>query len=167
MRKLCSFCFKIKGFTGERIVTNKCDFCTRGGKKKRKNYYVKKIRQPRESIPVEIQAPKELYVNVKSRAKKFNYEFTLTYDKFLYIIKQNCYYCDDKPACIKRHVRKTLKQIFTYQGIDRVDSNLGYSDDNVVPCCFICNTIKSNKTQREFYDWINKVYKNRLQEKYG
>jgi len=28
--------------------------------------------------------------------------------------------------------------------LDRLDSNIGYSVDNVVPCCKYCNTIKSN-----------------------
>lgn len=31
-----------------------------------------------------------------------------------------------------------------YQGIDRVNSKIGYTLGNVVPCCKKCNTVKSD-----------------------
>ena len=43
-------------------------------------------------------------------------------------------------------------------GIDRVDSSKGYTLDNCVPCCSICNTMKLNYTLQEFSDHITKVY---------
>ena len=30
-------------------------------------------------------------------------------------------------------------------GVDRVDSDLGYQLDNLVPCCFVCNQIKGDR----------------------
>lgn len=36
-------------------------------------------------------------------------------------------------------------------GIDRVDSNKGYTQDNCVPCCYWCNAIKGNHTVEEMY----------------
>ena len=35
-------------------------------------------------------------------------------------------------------------------GIDRIDSRIGYTPGNVVPCCWTHNRMKSNLTQREF-----------------
>ena len=36
------------------------------------------------------------------------------------------------------------------EGIDRVDSSKGYTEDNVVPCCWIHNKMKSDMTYGEF-----------------
>ena len=35
-------------------------------------------------------------------------------------------------------------------GLDRKDSNKGYTPDNVVPCCHSCNSMKSDKPYKEF-----------------
>jgi hypothetical protein len=43
-------------------------------------------------------------------------------------------------------------------GIDRVDSNKGYTIDNCVPCCKTCNLAKAELSQRDFLDWVRKVY---------
>ena len=44
-------------------------------------------------------------------------------------------------------------------GIDRVDSKLGYTIGNTVPCCAICNKMKNNFTLEVFKDKISKIYK--------
>ena len=51
--------------------------------------------------------------------------------------------------------------IYIYNGIDRIDNNKGYTIDNIVPCCHICNQAKSSFTLQEFQDWIEKVYQNK------
>lgn len=48
---------------------------------------------------------------------------------------------------------------FTYNGLDRVDSNKGHTIDNVVPCCRNCNTMKSDMTYEEFMAHIKLIYK--------
>jgi hypothetical protein len=40
-------------------------------------------------------------------------------------------------------------------GIDRVDSSLGYTYDNVVPCCTYCNMAKGSKSLDDWNGWIN------------
>ena len=41
--------------------------------------------------------------------------------------------------------------------IDRKDSNKGYSADNCVSCCFLCNKLKSNFfTEKEFIEIAEK-----------
>ena len=35
-------------------------------------------------------------------------------------------------------------------GLDRVDSNKGYTDDNVVPCCGSCNQLKNELPYKYF-----------------
>lgn len=44
-------------------------------------------------------------------------------------------------------------------GIDRVDNNKGYIQNNCVPCCWKCNQMKGQMTEQEFEDHITKIYK--------
>lgn len=43
-------------------------------------------------------------------------------------------------------------------GVDRIDSNKGYTKDNCVPCCKICNQMKSNIDIGTFLTQISKIY---------
>lgn len=54
---------------------------------------------------------------------------------------------------------------YVYNGIDRVDNTKGYTIDNVVPCCGICNMAKGKLNQQEFQNWIKRVYKYRYENK--
>lgn len=47
---------------------------------------------------------------------------------------------------------------FKYNGVDRVDNSIGYTDDNCVSCCKICNNSKSALDLSEWKKWIEKVY---------
>ena len=47
---------------------------------------------------------------------------------------------------------------FVRNGLDRVDSNLGYTLDNVLPCCSICNYAKQDLRQDVFMQWIARAY---------
>lgn len=44
-------------------------------------------------------------------------------------------------------------------GIDRIDSDLGYVDGNVKSCCFICNRAKGNLSIIDFRKWIDNIIK--------
>jgi hypothetical protein len=50
------------------------------------------------------------------------------------------------------------KELHWEYGIDRIDSNLYYTIDNVVPCCLICNIAKNRMTQQQFKSWIIEAY---------
>lgn len=102
----------------------------------------------------------------KQGAIKRGLEFSITFDVFLEIANKNCYYCNSKPSnCYDlKHSKGPLKgesragKPFIHNGIDRIDSNLGYNQNNCVPCCKKCNIAKSNMGEVEFYDWIGKVF---------
>ena len=86
------------------------------------------------------------------RAKKKNLDFNLSFDDFINLIQSNCFYCGVEPQ--NRHRRYSIK----YNGVDRVDNNLGYITENCVPCCIDCNVAKMERSQKQFVEWINKVY---------
>lgn len=113
--------------------------------------------------------------NYKAGAKKRNIEFKLTIEETVQLLKQNCSYCGKTPenlynVRLRNRVNKKNKinyaylnskehEIF-YNGIDRVNNNMGYCTGNVVTCCTQCNTAKLNYTEEEFKTWIIKVYEN-------
>lgn len=94
------------------------------------------------------------YSRYARRAKNANMDFDISKSEFDEITSQPCAYCGKYSA--------------TYQGvgingIDRVDSNLGYTKGNIVPCCTICNRMKLDYKKEE---WINqmKLILNHLEE---
>jgi hypothetical protein len=108
---------------------------------------------------------KHLY---KFCAKKRRILWTLTDDFFKNITKQDCHYCGKKPSQVSKprsmktrrgsSIRAYENGFYIYNGIDRIDSSKGYTEDNVVPCCSSCNYAKLNMTQHEFSNWILSVY---------
>ena len=97
--------------------------------------------------------------NYKLRAKAGGNEYNLTEEQFKEITQKDCYYCGSPPSNMKKSSRGSNGE-YVYNGIDRANNDLGYTIDNVVPCCITCNMAKSNKTLQEFKDWIKKVYNN-------
>ena len=55
--------------------------------------------------------------------------------------------------------RKRLsEEILKINGIDRIDNNIGYTNENSVPCCKTCNFAKNILSESQFYLWIKKIY---------
>lgn len=84
--------------------------------------------------------------------------FELTFEQFYEMSQQNCYYCNEGPSNY-RQAPKEHATPFIYNGIDRVDSRLGYIQSNVVTSCWVCNSSKKTDSLEDFLSWIEKVYK--------
>jgi len=89
-------------------------------------------------------------------AKYRGHSFELCFEEFFYMTQQNCYYCGISPSNFYRS--KNAKKGFYYNGIDRINNELGYTKSNSVCCCKDCNNSKSNLTQEEFINRIKKCY---------
>lgn len=100
-----------------------------------------------------------LFGSYKQSAKYRGYEFNLTKTFFMDIINKNCYYCNSEPLN-SRSIMKNDDSKYNYNGIDRVDNNIGYTEDNCVPCCSICNIAKRALTLEDFKNWVIKIYNN-------
>lgn len=87
----------------------------------------------------------------RGHAKKWNRPFELTRQEFEELIRMPCHYCG--VLWSNRHVPGD----FRYNGVDRIDSSLGYTVGNVVPCCVMCNLAKRNWSQARFLAWIKRV----------
>lgn len=103
--------------------------------------------------------------NYKSSAKKRGYTFDLTPEEFSNLLKSDCYYCGSKPTLRHFKVYGASKHgiDFEYNGIDRFDNSEGYTKENCVPCCSICNIMKSTLNYRDFKLHISKIF-NHLNE---
>jgi 5-methylcytosine-specific restriction endonuclease McrA len=92
-------------------------------------------------------------------AKKRKHEFSLSEDQFRFLTQQNCFYCGIEPRQIKdKNGNHTFKRSsFTYNGVDRKDNSLGYTVENCVSCCRVCNIAKATMTIEEFFNWVGRV----------
>ena len=76
-----------------------------------------------------------IWRNYKYKAPKRGYEFCLSLEYFILNFRAPCFYCGEN-----------IKNV----GFDRVDNNIGYIEENVVPCCDVCNRMKRTQTKSEF-----------------
>jgi len=97
----------------------------------------------------------ERYKVYKKRSAELNREFDLSFAVFKELLINNCYYCglsSDKGINSKYQNRH-----FALHGIDRINSDLGYTPENVVTSCFFCNQSKSELSQEAWLNWIHRV----------
>jgi 5-methylcytosine-specific restriction endonuclease McrA len=78
-------------------------------------------------------------------AKKRGILFTLSKTHFQELIIKPCIYCN-------YHKEGEV------HGIDRVDNQKGYIEENVVPCCETCNVLKGSQHPQEFIDKMKAIY---------
>lgn len=108
--------------------------------------------------------PEEAFVNVviydyRRTAESKGFEWALNREWCRVNFQNNCHYCGSCPLSVRKS--KSSDRLYTYNGIDRVDNSKGYTLDNVVVCCKICNHAKATMTQSEFYAWIDRLIKHR------
>lgn len=89
-------------------------------------------------------SPQKYAFNVyKRNAKNRGIAFELSFSDFIKLWKVPCVYCGG-------NIEKV--------GIDRVDNNLGYSIDNIVSCCSVCNRMKMDHGYSFFIQHCSKIH---------
>lgn len=83
------------------------------------------------------------YRQYVGRANQKGLAFTLTTEEFNHILGSQCVYCGSGSRIT----------------IDRVDSSLGYTADNCVPACYVCNMMKYTWDKDEFLGHVVKIYR--------
>lgn len=89
------------------------------------------------------QKPESRFRTYVSSAKSRGFEWKLTLEEFLSFWKKPCDYCGGDIVTI---------------GLDRINPSLPYQIDNVGPCCFSCNRMKSDLTSVDFSNHIKKIH---------
>jgi 5-methylcytosine-specific restriction endonuclease McrA len=87
----------------------------------------------------------------------------ITYEEFYKLATSDCHYCGSPPSQVR--TAKSYKQYnpdhktAVINGIDRVDSSKNYEPGNCVPCCHVCNQMKSDRDTVDFLSHISKIMK--------
>ena len=111
------------------------------------------------SLPWGLASFRRLYYDIKTKAKVRGLDWELDQEQFLDITSQNCSYCGLEPLQMAGWMA-AYSGPYVYNGIDRVDNNLGYVRDNIVPCCWRCNRMKHTLGLQEFLEQIKRIYEN-------
>lgn len=107
----------------------------------------------------EIAMWRRLYKStVIKRSKKSGYNSDITYEKFLELSKSECHYCGLINSNYYKDSCESSDFILYYNGLDRIDSSIGYYHYNVVPCCRYCNCAKNTMSKHDFLNFIKRVY---------
>lgn len=103
---------------------------------------------------------KFIYTELKDHRNN-NVEFTLSFKEFLNIIsKPKCEYCDIDLIYNKHSRDENRNYVSRAHQLDRKNNNKGYTLDNVVPCCWECNRLKSDRFTYEEFMQLSPVLKN-------
>lgn len=98
-----------------------------------------------------------LYQNYRHNAERRNIPFEISIDYFSKLTREKCFYCGEKPSTQKWITGQTGESCM-YNGVDRSNNKLGYTEENTVPCCSHCNWCKHTMTQKEFLDTVKRIY---------
>jgi hypothetical protein len=83
----------------------------------------------------------------RSGSRKRNIDFTLTLAEYSALVTDACAYCGEYSH--------------PYGGIDRENNFLGYTPENSVPCCAVCNTMKHKLTVEGLINHCKKIVAHR------
>lgn len=78
-----------------------------------------------------------IYNRYSKSAQRRKIEFNISYETFIAYWKLPCYYCGSDIETI---------------GIDRVNNDKGYENNNIVPCCTKCNLAKRKMSDIEYIE---------------
>lgn len=113
----------------------------------------------------ELALLKVQYHHIKKRNAAKGFGDVISFEVFSHLSKSPCKYCgleyskeigDRLSESAKK--KRLSDHILRCNGIDRVDSSKGYTDENSVSCCKHCNTAKNTMSEDDFYKWIKRVY---------
>ena len=97
------------------------------------------------------KSPHTRYKVYQSNATNKGRVFDITEDDFYTITTKPCVYCGGYSDTYNGK---------PFNGIDRIDSNLGYFIDNCVPCCTTCNRMKMDMAVNDWFDKMKQILAN-------
>lgn len=101
----------------------------------------KSYKKNKDKINERAKTAEYRYSDYKRRAQTIDRVFDLSKDKFKNIFESPCTYCSKEQS----------------HGIDRKDNNVGYTEENCLPCCWTCNRMKGNLSVKVFLQHIEKI----------
>lgn len=117
--------------------------------------------EDREDAVLKVQ-----YSHLKRRHRNLDKDgVVIDFNTFKKLSKDECKYCGlEHSKTIEDRLsersdgKKLSDNIIKINGIDRVNSDIGYTKENSVTCCKYCNFAKHTMSEDDFYKWIRRVY---------
>jgi hypothetical protein len=109
---------------------------------------------PRKTLPDDKAAKRDVFRNYRQAAKKRGYIFSIEENYFFDLIVSPCVYCA-VPSSMGTKPSKHKE--FRFNGVDRVDNSLGYTNENCVSCCKHCNRSKASMKVDDWHSWLTRV----------
>lgn len=100
-------------------------------------------------------APKRAFRIYKRQARKRSLSFLLTFEFFTGLVQKPCFYCGIAPQVNGYSTESKYK--IPMNGVDRKNNNEGYTEENCVPACGICNKAKLDLSLEVFNDWLQRI----------
>lgn len=126
---------------------------------------------PRKVKDPKLSSYKALYNRYWQTAKRRKIDFSISLEEAIKLFSGNCFYCGieakqffnvykTKGGVVKTKTSSLGDNASIYMnGIDRIDSNEGYKNINVVSCCTICNFAKNALSTESFLNWLDRISK--------
>ncbi len=150
---LCRACKKLTTMTTPVIRKSRSCGCQRRQSDKWKSRGPKKC--PWQHPPG-VAARNDLEATYRRGALRRGLSFTLTIEEFTKISTGPCRYCGRELTNVMKGQGKTSGD-FLYTGIDRLDPLQGYTKENSVSCCWMCNNMKGIYSEIEFLEHIERI----------
>jgi hypothetical protein len=117
-----------------------------------------RLRHPNKSIG-------PLYETYRQGAEKRKLSFNLPFRVFQDLIGSDCFYCGakafrERSSC---DLYPGSSKMVRWNGIDRVENNVGYELGNCVACCSRCNRMKMDMSIGDFFIQISRIYRFRVE----
>lgn len=143
------FCFCVCECGTQRTVQG---YALRKGKSKSCGCWQRELfRDSRRSRPYEVSYNKLVSdAKVRGLIVEFTYEYYVSLTENFF-----CHYCGSPLFWIKHRIGQGPSK----HNIDRKDNSLGYTKDNIVVCCGLCNMTKGNRFSYEEFLKIGKIIK--------
>ena len=107
--------------------------------------------KPTNKLPAGVSAIRNRMGDYKRNAKRLRRTWDLTEAQFSSLVTSSCHYCGIEPQTSYRGV--------SVNGVDRLDNDQGYTPENCVACCMVCNRAKFQMPVAKFYTWVAQVAK--------
>jgi hypothetical protein len=121
----------------------------------------------KNSLPTGISTMNKIFYVYKRNATRRGIEFELSRESFVKLATLDCFYCGTPPKNVMKSQYANGDTL--YNGIDRVNNNIGYIESNCVPCCSNCNYAKRKMNVGDFFSWACSVVNKSIRslEKFG
>lgn len=97
-------------------------------------------------------AKRQVYAAYVRSAITRGIKWELIPEQFIKITQKNCTYCGTIPS------NNWKRMGYMYNGVDRIDNTEGYTLDNCIPCCTMCNKMKMDHNLFDFLSKVSKIY---------